>query len=270
MSKFFLIENNEDSVFYLLLHPKVSSFAIAVILEHALIMIRLIIVPKLYFFISNVDSKSLTALQRLIDMRENLSARLLLAQNSKTNDKDILATNSHWEAKLRLSEILSRANISMSPSLWAMFSIAPFILNYYFSINWMVIFVPLFLLCAYYDSVITRQRYAVAQSLVSNSDILKLILKEFPLYISHSDMQRSDWINTMLQATWKVLVQYGESKIRKIMDPLLEHNCPSFARKLLLSKLDLGTNPPTILGLRVLESKPGNFLYIFFFYLKNI
>jgi Ca2+-dependent lipid-binding protein len=51
---------------------------------------------------------------------------------------------------------------------------------------------------------------------------------------------------------------YGVRKVKRILEPALEQNCPSIAKRLFLSKLTMGTNPFTILGMKVLSGKPSN------------
>lgn len=60
-----------------------------------------------------------------------------------------------------------------------------------------------------------------------------------------------------MRACWTNLARYGEKIIHKIMDPMLTKNTPPFARKLSITKLDLGHIPVVILGIKVTEAKAG-------------
>lgn len=72
-----------------------------------------------------------------------------------------------------------------------------------------------------------------------------------------SNTQRCEWLNLALKFTWPSLAQYASSKIKTALDPIMENKKPSFIQSLNFSKLQLGTVPPTIMGIRILEHQPG-------------
>ena len=145
----------------------------------------------------------------------------------------------------------------MSPLLWTSLSILPFLASHYFNISWYLTFVPLFLAVCYQQNKIDRQKRGIAMNIVSDPAVFEFILKEMPGFLFDSDLNRSDWCNDMFNHTWHMLVKYGQDKIYSKVKPVLETSCPSFAHKLEISKLDLGSIPPTILGIRILDGKPG-------------
>jgi hypothetical protein len=239
-------------------HPVVSSLVFTIMLQHILLFLRIVVIPIGLHFVE--DQKVIeSTIQRVLEIKENIAARLILHQHQQSNILSDVSSHGllKLHTQLRLAEIQSRVGMSMSPLLWSSLSLAPYLLQSYFSVPWLFSFIPLFLACAYHYNRIERQKMTAAMSMICDTNVFYLIQKQFPRYMFDSDMQRSEWVNSMLKHTWHVLVKYGESKIHSIFAPILQKSCPSFARKLEISKLDLGKCPPTVLGIRVLEGKQG-------------
>lgn len=240
--------------------PVVRSFVTTVLLEHMSLIFRVLLLPYALKFMSGHTIRSIQALKRVMMLRENLMAKLLIQKDANTAStlaKSYSNLTGHWGAKMRLAEIQSTIGTSMSPMIWVSLSLVPFLAYYYFNVPWWLTFIPLFIALCYQQNKIDRQKRGIAMNIVSDSTVFDFIKKELPGFLFDSDLNRSDWCNDMFTHTWPMLVKFGQNKILSKVKPVLEKSCPSFFHKLEISKLDLGTQPPSILGIRILEGRAG-------------
>jgi hypothetical protein len=183
---------------------KVHSYILLVIVEHMAILLRAYVFPQLLEFTVGYHAKALRHLERMLELRENASLRLLFWQNDdiKNAIHRMLESNEQfikWQSMMALAKLQTQIGTSMNGYLWAALSLAPFLLQTYFQISWYYSLIPLFLVCCYHQSKIDRQKRGVAMSMICDPDVFQFILRELPGFAIDSDMQRCEWINTMLQ-----------------------------------------------------------------------
>ena len=241
---------------------KIHSYIILIVIEHFILLFRIHWLPIILQLTAGYHAKALLNLGRLLELRENATLRLLFWQTDdiKNAITRIVEQNDQFvklHSMMTLAKIQTQIGNSMNGYLWASLAMTPFVLNH-FHLSASYTLVPYALVCFYHQYKVDRQKRGIAMSMICDPIVHQFVKSELPAFTIDPDMQRCEWVNTMLHLTWPQMSEYGARKVRKILEPDLEKNCPSIAKKLSLSKLTMGTKPFTILGMKVLNGKLTN------------
>lgn len=80
---------------------------------------------------------------------------------------------------------------------------------------------------------------------------LQSSLPLIPPWISFPDLEKADFIQTIVHQMWPALKEATETTILSVVTPLMEKLKPPFLTSLTFSKLDLGNIPPSIPGVKL-------------------
>ena len=90
-----------------------------------------------------------------------------------------------------------------------------------------------------------------AVKLVSNPNILKYVLEEMPSWVSDSEFQKVEWLNSGIRLLWPYISEFVGKWLISYLNPLLQ-NYRNFAiQALSLTHISLGTFSPNIVGVRI-------------------
>lgn len=109
----------------------------------------------------------------------------------------------------------------------------------------------------YYHNKSRRSVKRAAIGLLCDSDLVdQLLHSAWPhKLIKNNNINRCCWVNVMLRHVWRALNDFGCAKIRAGVAEAIKHNKPTFIASIDLHKLDLGTMPPHIISIKVLNSE---------------
>jgi hypothetical protein len=98
-----------------------------------------------------------------------------------------------------------------------------------------------------------REALALLGSL-DKSEIQNLV-RELPAWLAFRDIERTDWINKVVAASWPYLDEATSNIIRKTLDPILQSTRPTFLTTLQFERFSFGSVPAKIEGVKVYETE---------------
>ncbi|GMI78789.1 synaptotagmin 3 [Hibiscus trionum] len=119
--------------------------------------------------------------------------------------------------------------------------------------------VPFGLFLGFYFFIYSKPKIIkepIARSLyeLDNTDLLNL-LNDIPLWVKCPDYERVDWLNKFIADLWPYLEKATCASIRSTTEPMFEEYIGMFQIKAIgYEKLTLGTLPPEIYGLKIIET----------------
>lgn len=75
-----------------------------------------------------------------------------------------------------------------------------------------------------------------------------------PAWISDPQYQRTEWFNSALQKMWPQISAALEPRMKELLQPTLDTQCPKILGRILLGKFDLGSIAPKITGVRLIDN----------------
>lgn len=100
-----------------------------------------------------------------------------------------------------------------------------------------------------------RQRIACALGVVSDPDILELVMKYMPGWVLSPEKNRVDWVNHLLQAAWPMIGAFAENKVLVKAQEMIQKEKPDFLTSVELTNVVAGTVPPKILSIQILNTQ---------------
>ena len=114
---------------------------------------------------------------------------------------------------------------------------------------------------------IVRQRKHVAfhqtlkfQKLMHDPAALQSSLPLIPPWIAFPDMEKADFIATLVTQLWPVIKEASEAVVLQVVSPLMDKLKPPFLTSLSFQRLDLGNVPPSIPGVRLQSADSGEIM----------
>jgi hypothetical protein len=94
---------------------------------------------------------------------------------------------------------------------------------------------------------------ALAMGIVSDAQVLKLVTQEMPQWFHDSEVERVEWINKILQKFWVPASGAMQGILEEMVQPMLDEYKPAGVTELGFTKATLGTVPPKVVGMRVMD-----------------
>jgi Ca2+-dependent lipid-binding protein len=79
------------------------------------------------------------------------------------------------------------------------------------------------------------------------------VAEEMPSWITDSQFQRVEWLNSLCQRLWPQISAACEPLVKESLQPTLDAQCPKILGALTLGKFSLGSISPKIVGVRFFE-----------------
>lgn len=79
------------------------------------------------------------------------------------------------------------------------------------------------------------------------------VAEEMPSWITDSQYQRVEWLNSLLQRMWPQISTAYEPIVKASLQPTLDAACPKILGQLQLGKFSLGSISPKVVGVRFFE-----------------
>ena len=93
-----------------------------------------------------------------------------------------------------------------------------------------------------------------ALGIVSDAEVLKHIRGELPAWITDSDCERAEWINTILQKLWPFISSGVEKVVKEKVQPILDNSTTRVVPSLEFTTISLGSVAPRIISVRTYPS----------------
>lgn len=112
---------------------------------------------------------------------------------------------------------------------------------------WLIPLLALFF--GYYETNKRRQDHKAAIGIVSDKEVLAMVMKEMPAWYSFKDVETVNWLNDVLKSVWPYVdAGVSDQLTDEIVPPLLEGLVPGV--RLELTKMTLGSVAPVVTGIR--------------------
>lgn len=93
-----------------------------------------------------------------------------------------------------------------------------------------------------------------ALGIVSDAKVLKHIREELPAWITDSDCERAEWLNSILQKLWPFISSGVEKMVREQVQPILDKNATRVVPSMTFTTISLGSVAPRIISVRTYPS----------------
>jgi hypothetical protein len=236
----------------------ISSVLWLVCLEHVLLFLRCICWPAVLRCTTGKELRQMSAAtsDRISSIETRLYQywfHLTHVAAQRTQQKQAKVKNS---AIVRLSGFQSKLGVEISPLAFLGLAALPYAVQRFACSYWAVA-AGIVSFCGFYFYRSSQHDCAIESSRLVDSELKSMVRSEFPGFMLGAEMERCQWCNTLLDYTWPQLSQYVINMVRKMADPVLSKAKPPFASHLKISRFDMGSVPPRILGFRVLNAIPG-------------
>eukprot|EP00808_Paulinella_micropora_P024323 g70159.t1 len=89
-------------------------------------------------------------------------------------------------------------------------------------------------------------------------EAIETFLLAMPPWVNSPDIERAEWLNSVLASLWPKMKIAAEGSIRDSVSALLSSHKPSFLTSLELACVELGSHAPMVLGLKPLPANDCN------------
>ncbi len=235
-----------------LLTTKEGKVVLALLLEHCLLIFKELLsalIPDKPLWLSTRTAK-LELQKRDKGKKDRFAAHSI----KMTEHRETEAEKSKKQAIQKIRHMAKTAEVwGWSPRLLSL-SLVPilFFWNGGYGAMWGAV-VVLFVM-SYAQHTKETADAGLVLGVVSDPNVLKLIKGELPHWFYDSEVERVNWLNSILEQFWIPASKALNKIIEETVAPLLDENKPPGVSRLGFSKATLGTIPIQVVGIRALKS----------------
>jgi Ca2+-dependent lipid-binding protein len=85
--------------------------------------------------------------------------------------------------------------------------------------------------------------------------VLKHVQGELPAWITDSEAERAEWINSILQKLWPFISGGVENMVKEKIQPMLDKKANAMVPSLKFTRVSLGTEAPRLVSVRSYSAK---------------
>lgn len=212
-------------------------------LEHVLLIFKLVLMT----LVNDIPLRIRESLA--LEFKSSLTSKKKFSDSEENQNNQVLRN-------ISLQKMNSACNtlFGFNPSSAIGIILAPIALQYFnFSVWFHVPLSVAFLL--YMQAKKNRNDRMAALGIVSDTDILKIIMSEWPGWIRDSDVEQANWMNGLLRKLWPKISLATEKVVKDAVQKIIkESKLPSIFSSCELSQASLGTIAPVFKGLKLVET----------------
>ena len=201
---------------------------------------------RLLYELQNPTNSSPKEVEKLLQLR-----RLLNIEESSAP-----ATNIQSVAATKIAALYNSCGWAMNPFTFLGFTIIPTVLHYFYEPLYHYSIPALFLFASYVHELRERRVKAAVLGMVSDPEILRLLVKDLPEWAKDSDRHQCRWLNILAKQCMS-LCQVYEIRLQTKFNETFDRIKPAFVSGMAIEAMSFGTIPPDILSVKILPSLPG-------------
>lgn len=159
-------------------------------------------------------------------------------------------------AATKIAALYNSCGWALNPFTFLGLTVVPTILHYFYEPLYHYSIPILFSFAYYMNALHERRVKAAVIGLVSDPEIVRLLMKDLPAWVRDSDRHQCEWMNTLLQQLMP-MSQIFALKLQAKVNDSFERIKPAFVTGMVLEKISFGTIPPNILSVKVLPAVTG-------------
>jgi hypothetical protein len=188
--------------------------------------------------------------------KHDLEKILMLKQTLNIEDRGPSTTDIQSVAATKIATLYNSCGWALNPFIFLGLTVVPTILHYFYEPLYHYS-IPILFLFAYYVNALHERRVKTAvMGIISDPEILRLLVKDLPEWVRDSDRHQCEWMNTMAQQCMH-MCQIFEIKLQTKLNETFERIKPAFVTGMVMETISFGTIPPHILSVKVLPTIPG-------------
>ena len=188
--------------------------------------------------------------------KATLDKIVLLKDMLNPEDNSASATNIQSIAATKIATLYNSCGWALNPFVFVGLTVVPTILHYFYEPLYHYSIPFLFLFAYYVNSLHERRVKAAVMGMISDPEILRLLVTDLPEWVRESDRHQCEWMNAMAQQLMHMCAIF-EIKLQTKLNETFERIKPAFVTGMVMETISFGTIPPNILSVKVLPAIPG-------------
>lgn len=188
--------------------------------------------------------------------KAGLEKMLLLKDILNIEENAVATANIESIAATKIATLYNSCGWALNPFVFLGLTVVPTILHYFYEPLYHYS-IPVLLFFAFYVNSLHERRVKTAvMGMISDPEILRLLVKDLPQWVRDSDRHQCEWMNAIAQQCMHMCAIF-EIKLQTKLNDTFERIKPAFVTGMVMESFSFGTIPPNILSVKVLPSIPG-------------
>lgn len=188
--------------------------------------------------------------------KEDLEKILILKQTLDMGDEEGVTTDIQSIAATKIATLYNSCGWALNPFTFVGLTIVPTILQYFYAPLYHYSIPFLFFFAYYVHALHERRVKAAVMGMISDPNIVRLLVKDLPDWVKESDRHQCEWMNVLAQQCMYMCHTF-EIRLQKKLNETLDRVKPAFVTGMVMEMMTFGTIPPNILSVKVLPAIPG-------------